>query len=619
MGTPLQLRLVTLVLAKLSGGALAVDSLAPVVSDFLVADLSLSRAIEFSAAGSLALLDLVWARSRRATESSAWGAAKLLATKDYYYRWEFSLALVQAVRRADVNMVQWLLRHFSGCPVDSDVVEEAATAGHLWVLQLLEADTSHGGITWSNRGLALAARNGHWDVVRWLQQRLGTPKTEPRSSWRRTVVADHAFEQNNLLQLQWALAQGYEVSNCRVGDQCGAVGGGDSWETVRFVLERDPSFDIIVTIIDHAGVKAAQVGDLEFMMWMMSRFGTGQYESGLGHLLDAAGEAGHISVLEYLIKHFCNAGIRHDPSAAMYAAAKNGKLEVVKWLVDRYSNDLSVILFQHQRGKRRARRNVRPIIDIAASRGHLEVVKVLDQLERSQPKKRKRDECNSLPSDEPIPICTTNAMDFAASHGHLEVVKWLHAHRSEGCTTLAMDEAAANGHLDVVQWLHENRSEGCTTDAVDGAASRYCHMSSCCRTSRYTSSCGNVLKDRKAYEPNTFVKNQLSIIKWLHANHWIGCTVKAMDGAAANGNFEMVQWFHENTTAECTHRVMDEAARYGRLDIVRWLHTSRSEGCSLGGMDNAAWGGHLDILKWLHVNKPEGFSFYTLSEVGKVN
>jgi hypothetical protein len=41
--------------------------------------------------------------------------------------------------------------------------------------------------------------------------------------------------------------------------------------------------------------------------------------------------------------------------------------------------------------------------------------------------------------------------------------------------------------------------------------------------------------------PNTFVKKQLSVIQWLHENRWEGCTTKAMDGAAANGNFEMVK------------------------------------------------------------------------------
>ncbi|KAF1790995.1 hypothetical protein GQ600_6035 [Phytophthora cactorum] len=59
-------------------------------------------------------------------------------------------------------------------------------------------------------------------------------------------------------------------------------------------------------------------------------------------------------------------------------------------------------------------------------------------------------------------------MDVAASNGHLEVVKWLHANSNEGCTTFAMSAAAANGHLEVgtsnrTRWLKTSSqlSSGC--------------------------------------------------------------------------------------------------------------------------------------------------------------
>lgn len=50
-------------------------------------------------------------------------------------------------------MIQWLLKHFSGCPVGENVVVEAAKGGHLWVLEVLEADNSHGGIQWNDESL----------------------------------------------------------------------------------------------------------------------------------------------------------------------------------------------------------------------------------------------------------------------------------------------------------------------------------------------------------------------------------------------------------------------------------------------------------------------------------
>ncbi|EGZ23321.1 hypothetical protein PHYSODRAFT_380487, partial [Phytophthora sojae] len=114
--------------------------------------------------------------------------------------------------------------------------------------------------------------------------------------------------------------------------------------------------------------------------------------------LEAAGKYGHVSVLQCLLARLTELNLQ----SAMYEAAKNGKLEVVKWLIDRRGN------------------------------------------------------CRR---------CTTQAMDVAASNGHLDVLKWLHENRKEGCTKFTMGEAAANGHLDVVKikWLHANRLGGCTT------------------------------------------------------------------------------------------------------------------------------------------------------------
>ena len=105
---------------------------------------------------------------------------------------------------------------------------------------------------------------------------------------------------------------------------------------------------------------------------------------------------------------------------AMNYAAKNGHLEVVKWLH-----------FNRKEGFNFCTMN------LAAANGHLEVVKWL-HLNRKEG-------------------CTFDAMNWAAENGHLEVIEWLHLNRKEGCTVYAMDLAANNGHLEVVKWLHFNR------------------------------------------------------------------------------------------------------------------------------------------------------------------
>ncbi|KAF1790993.1 hypothetical protein GQ600_6032 [Phytophthora cactorum] len=93
------------------------DSIAAVLTDFLVSDIPLSKAIELSHVGSSpcwTCADEEYSRRDKAVDG-------LLPS---CFRWEFSLALVQAIRRADLNMVQWLLSHCSGCLVEKEVVEE---------------------------------------------------------------------------------------------------------------------------------------------------------------------------------------------------------------------------------------------------------------------------------------------------------------------------------------------------------------------------------------------------------------------------------------------------------------------------------------------------------------
>ncbi|KAG2774802.1 hypothetical protein PC129_g16682 [Phytophthora cactorum] len=52
-------------LLRSSSPANVLDSIAAVLTDFLVSDIPLSKAIELSHVGSFALLDLVWMRSIR--------------------------------------------------------------------------------------------------------------------------------------------------------------------------------------------------------------------------------------------------------------------------------------------------------------------------------------------------------------------------------------------------------------------------------------------------------------------------------------------------------------------------------------------------------------------------
>jgi hypothetical protein len=103
----------------------------------------------------------------------------------------------------------------------------------------------------------------------------------------------------------------------------------------------------------------------------------------------------------------------------MNLAAKNGHLDVVKWLHEHRTEGCTTVAMNY-----------------AAYKGHLHVVKWLH---------KNRTEG-----------CTTYAMDLATSNGHLHIVKWLHENRTEGCTAEAMNIATRKGHLEILQYLYSN-------------------------------------------------------------------------------------------------------------------------------------------------------------------
>ncbi|KAE9090795.1 hypothetical protein PF005_g19054 [Phytophthora fragariae] len=280
MEPPLQLKIVALALSRLENAAR--ESIGALVTDFLVWDMPLSKAVELSHAGSVALLDFVWMRGLRDVGRRRWTVAKLLHSEKYYYKWEFSLALAQVICAADLQMVQWIVQHFSGCP----------------------------------------------DGFR----------TENN-------VTECAFEQHNLEELRRATAHGFHVAANRFPDVCSDAEREMCWEAIRFLLSR--GYGDSGTFVESAIMLAAKVGDHEFvqLLLLVHEDDRGSSEMGLMKASMVAGRYGHVLVLERLLTRLAELNIHNIPSSVMFEAAKYGKLEVVKWLVERYSGDSGVDLF----------------------------------------------------------------------------------------------------------------------------------------------------------------------------------------------------------------------------------------------------------------------------------
>ncbi|KDO28580.1 hypothetical protein SPRG_06436 [Saprolegnia parasitica CBS 223.65] len=109
-------------------------------------------------------------------------------------------------------------------------------------------------------------------------------------------------------------------------------------------------------------------------------------------------------------------------------------------------------------------------------------------------------------------------------------------------------------------------------------------------------------------------RGDLEDVCFLHEHRKEGCTVKAMDDAAANGHLEVVQFLHFNRTEGCTIKaldgaspnVLDKAAANGRLEIAQYLHSLGTFDCTVGAVDKAAANGHLEIVEFLLTNRSEG-------------
>ncbi|KAE9047158.1 hypothetical protein PR002_g1198 [Phytophthora rubi] len=155
----------------------------------------LSHACAF---GSLRLLRRVWdvseefAASDGETRRCCWSPLQFLQSDRHYYRAQFSQAVVEAVRRGDLNMIRWLFDHFAGCVVTVQAVEAAAASGDLQILKFFlhtevatqdaaEANSVH----WGGGDLAAAVENEHTDVARWIFECKGSVERD----WGRFMAA----------------------------------------------------------------------------------------------------------------------------------------------------------------------------------------------------------------------------------------------------------------------------------------------------------------------------------------------------------------------------------------------------------------------------------------------
>ncbi len=252
-----------------------------------------------------------------------------------------------------------------------------------------------------------------------------------------------------------------------------------------------------------------------------------------------AAKNGHLELVRYLVKHKANVNQARtdDGLTALFMAAQNGHLQVVKFLVEHGANvnqactdDGSTALY------------------IAAQEGHLEVVKFLVEHGAN---------VNQARTDNSV-----TALYIAAQQGHLQVVKFLVEHGAtvnQVCTyngITPLISAAQNGHLQVVKFLVEHGANVNQARTNNGATALYI-----------------AVQNGHLQMVKFLVEHGANVNQTLRTDNG----VTALYTAAKNGHLQVVKFLVEhgaNVNQACTNNGATPliiAAREGHLQVVNYL------------------------------------------------
>jgi len=260
--------------------------------------------------------------------------------------------------------------------------------------------------------------------------------------------------------------------------------------------------------------------------------------------INKAAKHGHLTLVEILLQtdSWCD-------EYAINRAAKNGHIAVVK------------VLLQAKKTY-----SVRAIY-AAAVYGHANVVDIL---------LKTLDRCTAFEYD----IANTvkdavdieDAVDIACSRGHLEVVKSF-IHAGKNGSTMAMDDAAANGHFDVVKYLFEHK-HGFTSDGLDRSAQHkkiFKYLFDKCLTKTTEVPDFNVIdKTDKTAIIDYFARiDHINVVKQLIKWDY-RCSTAILEQVVRNCSSEMV-YLVVNSTGQTSWRAIEVALELGYNRLTEWL------------------------------------------------
>ena len=222
--------------------------------------------------------------------------------KTLKYPWKETEAIsAHAIRGGHLNIVQWLYNN--ECDFADNCCDYAEMGGSLETLQWLHKK----GFGWSGKAFSHAAKKGYLDILQWLLLENSNDYT--------IFLYSNAAAKGHFEILKWAKKHGIQDS-CTAEDIAFWAASIGNLEMLQWVLENFPSTP--ENLMAHAS-------SVEMLEWLKSA--GYQPHSALGR---AAGR-GNIDVLRWLLE---NNGMEDydDMQYACAYAARNGKLEALKWL-----------------------------------------------------------------------------------------------------------------------------------------------------------------------------------------------------------------------------------------------------------------------------------------------
>jgi len=352
--------------------------------------------------------------------------------------------------------------------------------------------------------------------------------------------------------------------------------------------------------------EVAETNKLELLRWIREEKKCKWDEE----TMSSAASQGNLEMIKYCVANKCPVDER-----ACTRAARNGHLEVLKYLREEVKapvngkvikiaachGDLELIRYIVEKKCAGWENGYLDALDIIAMHGHFQCLKYLHE-------------------EVKLPL-NGGMIDVAASRGHLEMIRYLVGKKCEGwedgCRD-ALSSAVHCGEVECLKYLHEEikvpfdqDDEDSTIDlALRGGSTnvemfKYLVENNCPIKEPYRTCSGLIRYQSSHHHGGRKPKGRcnfmlLECLKYLHEEVKMPLTEDTMIEAAGFGEIEIMRYLVEKKCPIGSDgQAISRAAEDGDLETIKYLYEIGAP-VNERACENAAKKGHLDCLKYLH-------------------